>query len=64
MPGVAALRLPLVIRSHEAYRAALAEAGFQYEEEVAYATSEVLSVKPGLRNAAKIPRALIFNCRK
>jgi SAM-dependent methyltransferase len=64
MPGSGSLRLPVVIRSLGGYRKGLQEAGFQYQEEEAYPTPEVLSRKAGLRNAWKVPVALVYTCTK
>ena len=64
MPGSGSLRLPVVIRSLGSYRKALQEAGFQCQEEEAYPTPEVLNRKAGLRNAWKVPVALIYTCTK
>jgi SAM-dependent methyltransferase len=62
MPGSGTLRLPAVVRSLAAYRRGLKEAGFQYEEDEAYPSPEVLDLKAGLRNAWKVPIALIYTC--
>jgi SAM-dependent methyltransferase len=64
MPGSGSLRLPVVIRSLGSYRRGLQEAGLQYEEEEGYPTLEVLNVKAGLRNAWKVPVALVYACTK
>jgi len=64
MPGSGSLRLPVVIRSLESYRRGLQEAGLQYEEAEGYPTPEVLNVTAGLRNAWKIPVALVYTCTK
>lgn len=64
MPGSGSLRLPVVIRSLGSYRKGLEEAGFQYQEEEAYPTPEVLNRKAGLRNAWKVPVALVYTCTK
>jgi len=62
MPSGGSLRLPVVVRSVEAYRSGLAEAGFWLEEEEVYPTDEVLNAKPGLRYAGDVPLALVFKC--
>ncbi len=64
MPGAGALRLPVVVRKVNAYRSALEELGFKYEEQSIYPTKEVLNAKPGLRNAGDVPLALLFRCVK
>ena len=64
MPGAGSLRLPVVIRSHALYRAGLAGAGFQYGEEELYPTARVLTERPGLRNAGRVPIALVFRCTR
>jgi len=64
MPGSGSLRLPVVIRSLGSYRKGLQETGFQFEEEEAYPTPEVLNRKAGLRNAWKVPVALVYTCTK
>ena len=64
MPGAGSLQLPVVIRSLASYRSCLQEAGLQYEEEEGYPTPEVLNRKAGLRNAWKVPVALVYTCTK
>ena len=64
MPGSGSLRLPVVIRSLGSYRNGLQEAGLQYEEEECYPTPDVLDRKAGLRNAWKVPIALVYTCTK
>jgi len=64
MPGSGSLRLPVVVRSLQAYRNSLTESGFRFEEENVFPTTEVLNVKSGLRSAGKVPLALIFKCTK
>lgn len=64
MPGSGSLRLPVVMRSLESYRHSLHEAGFQFEEATAASSKEVLNLKTGLRNAGKVPIALIYTCTK
>ena len=64
MPGSGSLRLPVVIRSLDGYRSGLQAAGFQYEEEEGYPTPEVLDAKAGLRNAWKVPVALVYSCKR
>jgi SAM-dependent methyltransferase len=62
MPGAGSLRLPVVIRSVETYRNALASAGFEFEVEPVYASEAVLNMRPGLRNAGSVPVALVITC--
>jgi SAM-dependent methyltransferase len=62
MPGSGSLRLPVVVRSLARYRQSLQETGFQYTEDEAYPTPEVLDLKAGLRNAWKVPIALVYTC--
>jgi hypothetical protein len=64
MPGTGSLRLPVVIRSLRSYRNTLRDAGFEYSEEEAYPTAEVINRKAGLRNAWKVPVALVYACTK
>jgi ubiquinone/menaquinone biosynthesis C-methylase UbiE len=64
MPGSGSLRLPVVIRSLGSYRSGLQAAGFQYEEEEGYPTPEVLDAQAGLRNAWKVPVALVYACKR
>jgi SAM-dependent methyltransferase len=64
MPGTGSMRLPVVIRSLASYRSALLEAGFQYREEEACPTQEVINRKAGLRNAWKVPVGLVYACTK
>ena len=62
MPGAGNLRVPVVVRSLDNYRNCLTEAGFQYQEQELYPTPEVLHAKSGLKNAGKIPLALVYRC--
>jgi SAM-dependent methyltransferase len=62
MPGAGSLRLPVVIRSAEAYQSALASAGFECAAEPVFATEAVRDARPGLRNAGAAPIALLFTC--
>jgi ubiquinone/menaquinone biosynthesis C-methylase UbiE len=64
MPGSGSLRLPVILRSLAGYRKALQDAGFQYQEEEAYPTPEVINLKAGLRNAWKVPVGLVYACAK
>jgi SAM-dependent methyltransferase len=64
MPGSGSLRLPVVIRSLAGYRKGMQDAGFQYQEEEGYPTPEVINRKAGLRNAWKVPVALVYTCTK
>ena len=64
MPGSDGLRLPVVPRTMDEYTAAFREAGFQFWSEEVWATPEVLGAKPGLRQAGKVPVALLFECAK
>ena len=38
--------------------------GFRFGEEEVFPNAEVLSVKPGLRNAGAVALALVFECTK
>jgi hypothetical protein len=62
MPGSGTLRLPVVNRSLASYQRGLQTAGFQYAEDEAYPTQDVLNLKAGLRHSWKVPIALIFTC--
>ncbi len=62
MPGSGTLRLPVVMRTVSSYRRSLQEAGFQYTEDEAYPTQEVINAKAGLRHSWKVPIALIYTC--
>lgn len=64
MPGSGNLRLPVVMRTIEQYRDGMQSAGFEYVEEEVYPTAGVLSRKAGLRNAGKVPIALVYKCKK
>ncbi len=64
MPGSGSLRLPVVVRSLQSYRNCVEEARLHYKEIEVFPTSEVLNVKVGLRDAAKIPLALVYTCTK
>ncbi len=63
MPGSGSLRLPVVIRSVESYSASLTEAGFEFEAETVFPTSAVLNVKSGLKQAGRVPLALVLHCQ-
>jgi SAM-dependent methyltransferase len=63
MPGAGHLRLPLVIRSHSAYRDALSAAGFGFDEQEVFAGESVVNIRPGLRYAGDAPLALVFRCK-
>ena len=62
MPGAESLRLPVVRRTRESYMSLLDEAGFDYEAKDLFPTPEVISQKPGLKKAGKVPLALVFKC--
>jgi SAM-dependent methyltransferase len=64
MPGAGSLRVPVVMRSCEAYRSSLREAGFAFAEADVLPTPEVLNVKSALRKAGRVPLALVFECRR
>jgi len=64
MPGSGSLRLPVVLRSSDAYRRALVQAGFRFEEVAVYPTDRVLRARPGLRNSRGLPIALVFCCTR
>jgi ubiquinone/menaquinone biosynthesis C-methylase UbiE len=64
MPGADGLRLPVIPHRVEHYESVMQKAGFQFEKEAVFATSEVLHARPGLREAGNIPIALIVDCRK
>ena len=63
MPGAGRLRLPLVIRTHSAYRDALTAAGFAFDEQEVFADESVVNIRPGLRYAGGAPLALVFRCK-
>jgi SAM-dependent methyltransferase len=60
MPGAGSVRLPVVRRSREEYEHLLASAGFACIMEDVYADANVVSAKPGLRHAGRIPVAMIM----
>jgi SAM-dependent methyltransferase len=62
MPGAGNLRLPVVVRSVEAYRGVLTACGFQFTEEDVFPTAKVLNAKAGLRYPGNTPVALVFAC--
>ena len=64
MPGAEGLRLPVVRRRAEEYQEALEQAGFRFHSEEVFPTAEVLSAKPGLRQAGGMPLALLLDCEK
>ena len=64
MPGAEGLRLPVVPRSSEDYSMALEQAGFQSRSEAVYPTAQILSAKPGLRQAGHVPIALLLQGAK
>jgi len=64
MPGSGNLRLPVVPRTKQSYRNMLLQTGFLFEEEDVFPNEKVINMKPGLRQAGKVPLALVFTCRK
>ncbi len=64
MPGSEGLRLPVVRRSKEDYFAALEQAGFRCRAEEVLPTAQILRAKPGLRQAANVPIAMLLDCAK
>jgi SAM-dependent methyltransferase len=64
MPGSQGLRMPVDRRTSEGYRAALEQAGFRVRSEAVCSTDQVLNAKPGLRQAADVPIALLLDCEK
>jgi SAM-dependent methyltransferase len=64
MPGAGSFRVPVVRRSCQVYRSSLKEAGFEFEEEDVFPTTEVLNVKSALRKAGRVPLALVLDCTK
>jgi ubiquinone/menaquinone biosynthesis C-methylase UbiE len=64
MPGSGELRLPVFKRSVDQYTTLLTKSGFDFEADDVFATEQVLNAKPGLRNVAGIPLALVFKCVK
>lgn len=64
MPGAGSLRLPVVVRSAQAYEQILTKCRYQFEETSIFPTPQVINVKPGLRNSKNIPLALVFKCKK
>jgi SAM-dependent methyltransferase len=64
MPGTGSLRLPVVVRSLARYRKSLQAAGFEYSEDEAYPSPEVVNLKAGLRDNWKVPIALIYTCTR
>ncbi len=64
MPGKGSLRLPVVLRSEKEYLSAFHEAGFEFEYESLFPTTEVLNERAGLRYAKDDPLAMVFNCTK
>jgi SAM-dependent methyltransferase len=64
MPGSDGLRLPVVQRTTEEYCAAFRKAGFRCCWEDVFPTPDVLRAKPGLREAGRVPLAILFGCEK
>ena len=64
MPGSSNLRLPVVPRTKQSYRNMLLGAGFLFEEEDVFPNEKVINMKPGLRQAGKVPLALVLHCSK
>jgi hypothetical protein len=64
MPGSDGLRLPVMRRSLREYLAVFQDAGFKCRTEDIYATPEVLSVKPGLKEVRNVPIALLLEASK
>lgn len=62
LPGAEGMPLPVARRSAPSYIALLEIAGFAVEQTDVHATAEMLRAKPGLRNAAGIPLALVLTC--
>jgi SAM-dependent methyltransferase len=60
MPGAEGLRLPVVRRRAEEYAALAEGAGLRLTAEEVYPSEEVLSAKPGLRKAGRVPVALVM----
>ena len=64
MPGAEGVPLPMARRSVAEYTALLTSRGFNAVPTDVYPDEKVLRAKPGLRNAAHVPLALVFICRK
>jgi len=64
MPGSEGLRLPVVKRSLKGYQSALENAGFWLQSEDIFGTRQVVSAKPGLRQAGKAPIAMLLEGEK
>lgn len=64
MPAKGSLRVPVVPRSEEAYSEMFSDADIKFELESLHPTPPVLNERPGLRHAAGVPLAMVFNCRK
>jgi hypothetical protein len=64
MPGSRNLRLPVVLRSKKNYEKILAQSDFRFEQEDVFPDEKVLNIKSGLRQAGRVPLALVFTCVK
>ena len=64
MPASDGLRLPVALRSLKGYQSALQDAGFRFQSEDIFGTRQVLSAKPGLRQAGKTPIGMLLECEK
>ena len=64
MPGAEGIPLPVARRSVVEYTALLTSRGFSVAPTDVYPDEKVLRARPGLRNAAHVPLALVFSCRK
>jgi hypothetical protein len=64
MPGTEGIPLPVARRSVAGYTTLLISHGFGVEPAHVYPNDKVLHAKPGLRNAAHVPLALVFRCAK
>lgn len=64
MPAAGELRVPVVRRSLDEYRRLFHDAGFAYETQPVIPTDRVLRERPGLRHAAGVPLALIYDARR
>jgi len=64
MPASDGLRLPVALRSLKGYESALQDAGFQFQSEDIFGNRQVMSAKPGLRQAGKTPIAMLLECDK
>jgi len=64
MPGTRGIKLPVYKRKPSEYHYLLENNGFKYELDEVFPSKKVLSEKPALKKAGKIPIASIYYCER